>query len=402
MTTNVTPPTFTPTGLVVPTAADVLTGVFADYTDAFGGNLSQGLTTPQGQLASSTADIIVDNDAVFAEFVNQVDPDTATEFMQDAIARIYFLERTPGAPTVVVCTLSGADGTAIPVGAQAVDTSGNRYVSTGTGTIASGTLTLSFANIVDGPIACPTGTLTGIYQGITGWDSITNPADGVAGRLVESQADFAFRRQQSVAVNGHGSVQSIAGAVWGVPDVLDVYATENPTNGTVNTGATNYPLAPHSLYVAAVGGTDQAVGTAIWSKKDVGCNYNGNTSVTVTDSTGYATPYPTYTVTFERPTPVAIKFQVNIANVPGLPATIVADTQAAIVAAFTGADGSARQRIGSTVLASVFYAPVIRATPTAPVISILIGTVTANQTSVLMGIDQAPTVSASDINVTLI
>ena len=48
--------------------------------------------------------------------------------------------------------------------------------------------------------------------------------------------------------------------------------------------ADQLPALPHSVYVAAVGGADAGVAAAIWRKKDVGCDYNGNTSVTVTDS----------------------------------------------------------------------------------------------------------------------
>ena len=58
MPTNVPPIVFTPTGLQVPQEAEVLTGVFEDYDDAFGGGLNPALETPQGQLVSSTAAII--------------------------------------------------------------------------------------------------------------------------------------------------------------------------------------------------------------------------------------------------------------------------------------------------------------------------------------------------------
>lgn len=403
MTTNVTPPEFTATGLVLPEPSAVLAGVISDYDDALGGGVNPALNTPQGQLASSTTDIITDNNALFAEFVNQVNPDTATGFMQDAIARIYFIERTPGAPTAVTCQCMGADGTVIPIGAQAADTSGNRYVATSAGTIASGTVTITFANILDGPTACPADTLTSIYQSINGWDSVNNDDPGTVGRDVETQADFAFRRQMSVALNAHGSLPSIQGAVFEVADVLDVYVTENVTAGVVDAGETDYPLAPHSLYVAVVGGVSQDIGEAIWSKKDVGCNYNGNTTVTVTDSAGYSLPYPSYEVTFERPDALPVLFAVVVKMVPGLPATLVADIKSAIIDAFTGVDPLAvRARIGAEVLASTFYGPVIRAVPTAPIVSILIGTVTADATSVLVGIDQVPTLDEADISVSLI
>ena len=402
-TSSVPPVEFTLTGLVVPTEPAILAGVQADMNAAFGGNLNPALNTPQGQLATSQAACIANANATFAEFVNQVDPDTADGFMQDAIARIYFLTRNPGTPTAVQCVCSGLFGTVIPLGAQAQDTSGNLYVCTQAGTIPNtGTITLSFANAVDGPIACPANTLTQIYQAIPGWDSINNPPDGVPGANVETRAEFEFRRRNSVAKNANGSIPAIYAAVFEVEGVIDVYVTQNNTGSTVNTGSTNYPVIAKSVYVAVVGGDALAVATAIWNNTNVGAAYNGNTTENVTDPSPYSIPIPTYPVTFERPTATPIKFAVQIANSPGLPVNIITLVQNAIIASFTGADGSQRARIGSLVLASKFYGPVSLIGPEVSILSILIGTSTPTLTSVQMGIDQAPTVTAGDISVTLV
>jgi uncharacterized phage protein gp47/JayE len=402
-TTSVPSITFTPTGLVLPQESAVLAGVQADLSGAFGGNLNPGLNTPQGQLASSQTACIADVNATFALYVNQIDPDTASGFMQDAIARIYFLNRSPGAPTAVECTCVGLFGTVIPVGAQAQDSSGNRYVCTQAGTIPiGGSLSLPFANIADGPTPCPASTLTTIYQAILGWESITNPADGVLGANVETQAAFAYRRTQSVALNAHGSLAAIYAAVFDVENVIDVYVTENPTSSAVAAGSTSYSLAPHSLYVAAIGGASADIAQAIWTKKDVGCDMNGNTTVTVTDLSGYLPPYPTYAITYETPAALPILFAVEISASSALPSNIVALTQNAIIAAFTGADGSARVRIGSLLLASKFYAPIVALGAEVSVISILLGSSTPTLTSQLIGIDQAPTVIAGNITVTLV
>jgi len=402
MGTNVPQIQWTATGLVVPSEAAVLTGVLADFNAAFGGNLNLALNTPQGQLATSLAAAISNAYALFATFVNGVDPDLNDTFMQDAIARIYFLNRNPGTPTVVAATCTGLAGTVIPTGAQAVDTAGNRYICQVGGTIpVSGSIVLPFANIANGPIACPAGTLTSIYQAVPGWDSITNAADGVLGTNVESREAFEYRREQSVALNAHGSLDAIYAAVFDVEGVTDCYVYENVTSAPIEVGSTNYTLSPHSVYVAVIGGDDTAVAEAIWSKKDLGCDMNGNTSVTVADS-NYSFPQPSYTVKFERPAALPIKFAVQIANSSSLPADIIAQVQNAIVNAFTGADGSAPVRIGSLLLAAKFYGPVAAIGSTVSVLSILLGSGTPNQTSQQIGIDQAPTVSAADITVTLV
>ncbi len=279
-TTNVPAPVFTSTGLVLPTEAAILAGVQEDYNAAFGGNLNPALNTPQGQLCSTTAAIIANSNTVFATFVNQVDPDTATGFMQDAIARIYFLNRNPALPTTVNLQCVGALGTPIPVGALAQDTSGNIYACTQAGTIPiGGTITLPFANVVPGPTACPANTVTKIYQSINGWESVNNSSPGTIGTNVETPVAFEYRRRQSVGINAQGSIPAIYAACFSVPNVLDVFVTQNNTGATIsapingNPNSTSYPVAAHSVYVAVTGGAAQAVANAIWKATNIGAAY---------------------------------------------------------------------------------------------------------------------------------
>ncbi len=303
-TTNVPQPVFTPTGLVLPQEAVILAGVQEDYNAAFGGNLNPQLTSPQGQLCSSTAAIIANSNTIFATFVNQVDPDTATGFMQDAIGRIYFMNRNPAVPTSVNLQCVGAFGTDIPVGSLAQDTSGNVYSCTQAGSIpVGGTVTLSFANVVAGPIACPANTVTIIYRGINGWESVNNSSPGTLGANVESPAAFEYRRQQSVGINAQGSIPAVYAAVFAVPDVIDVFVTQNNTSATIsgalngNPNSTSYPVAPRSIYVAVTGGVAQDIAEAIWKNTNVGAGYppvfsgTGSQSTTVVTISATASGY---------------------------------------------------------------------------------------------------------------
>jgi uncharacterized phage protein gp47/JayE len=394
---------------VLPQESALLAGALTDLNAAFGGNLNiTNLFTPQGQLASSEAACIGAGNDLFAFFVSQVNPDNAQNFMQDAIARIYFLTRNPGVPTSVQCPCGGLMGTVIPVGALAQDTSGNTYACTEAGTIsASGTITLPFANQLNGPIACPANTVTQIYQAITGWESITNAQPGVAGANVETTAAFAYRRQLSVAINAQGSTDSMLGAVFAVPGVIDAYVVDNPLGTLVNYGSSNYPLLPNSVYVGVVGGSPQAIAQAIWTKKDLGCNYNGNTTVQVQDTSGFALPYPTYNVTFNIPNALPIYFSMQIQNNPSLPSNIVPLIQNALVNAFTGADGTPRARLGGLILASTYYPSVAACAPNVNVYNIGLTAATPNNTTQYFnffqcGIDQAPTCLPANVAVTLI
>lgn len=375
--TNVPGLTFTDRGFVAPSEQAVLTGVQADQNAAFDGNLNPALNTPQGQIATSTTAIIASaNDSVVNLF-NQFDPAYASGRAQDALGRIYFITRKPAQPTVVQALCTGGQGVIIPAGAQARAADGLIYTCTDgtdpvTGIPATGNITLTFACSTDGPIACPADSLSTIFRAIPGWDSINNVADGVLGNAVETRAEFERRRQASVAKNARGSLSSVLGAVLEVADALDAYVTENTTGSPITVRGVS--VAAKSLYVAAVGGTDDAVAAAIWSKKAPGCGYNGNTTVTVYDSnSGYSPPLPAYPVSFERPSSLSILFAVLLSNNAQIPSDAAAQIKAAIIAAFAGADGGTRARIASTIFASRYYAPVAALGSWAQIISVLAG-----------------------------
>lgn len=464
MTTAIPQPVLTPLGFVIPTQAAVLAGAQNDWNTAFNGNLNPALNTPQGQLATSETAIVLDKDAQFIALANSMDPAYATGRMQDAIGRIYLMTRIAAASTTVTAVCSGAPGTVIPAGSQAQDQAANRYISTAAGTIgAGGTVSIQFASVITGAIACPIGYLNAIYAAIPGWDSITNAVAGVQGNAVESRTAFEYRRQNSVAANAIGMITAVQGAVFAVPNVLDVYAIQNDTNvtsgatftgsitgltltvgtapsnpiqigmtitgtgvadsvvitafGTGTGGTGDYAvsksqsvasgallasfggkqLVAHSIYVAAYGGTAQAVGNAIWTKKAPGANYNGNTTVSVVDNVNYQSPYPTYQVTFQTPTATPVKFAIIMRQNAQVPSNATALIDAAIAAAFSGADGGQRARIGSWVFHSRFYAGIAALGTWAQIFSIKVGITTANEDAVLMNIDQMPTLGTISV-----
>lgn len=468
MTTNVPSITIGPNGIVIPTESAILAGRLADLQEAFGGDLNPSLVTPQGQIATSDAAIIGAANDAFLEIANGFDPALNSGRFQDAVARIYFLQRIPAASTVVTANCYGLDGTFIPVNAQASDSAGNLYLATESGTITGGVVPLTFACATTGPTICLAGALNTIYQAIPGWDSITNPVQGVVGNDAETTAAFEARRQQSVAINASGQTGAVLAAVLAVPGVLDGYALENPlpntsgasftgsisgnvltttsfvfgvitpgmmlvgtgvvsgtaiseqlsgTTGGVGTYNLNIPqtvssrsliaavggvqLVSNSIYVAAYGGASSDVAAAILRKKNPGCNYNGNTTVTVQDTNpAYTAGFPSYNVTYEIPTATPIKFAVSMQSNGGVPATAVAQVKAAIVAAFTGADGGLKARIAGPIFASRFYSGIVALGAWAQIYSLQLGIDAPNQNSVLMRMDQIPTLALTDIAVT--
>lgn len=382
MPTSVPPIVFSPTGIQIPSTSAVLAGVIADFQAAFGGNLNTtNSSTPQMQLASSEAAIISNTYASFLFLSQMFDPAFAFGRYQDAIARFYDLARQGAEPTVVQCNVSGA-GVTIPVGALAIDASSNLYAATEAVTIPAGggTLSQTFAAVVPGPTVCPAGTLNQIYQAIPGWDSITNPSDGVVGNNTETRAQFEAQRQATLQANARSVLAAVRGAILEVAGVLDAYTTQNNTGGPITVGGVTLPA--HSFYAAAVGGLAADVATAIFDKLPPGPTMVGNTTVSVQDTDPpYVSPFPTYSITFEIPTALPVVFEVQLANGPDVPADATTLVQNAIISAFAGGDGGARAGIGSTIYASRFIAPVAALGTWVRIISLGIGSPNAPDAS---------------------
>lgn len=401
---NTPPIQITPTGVIVPSAVDIRTGILADTNQAFGGDLDVVTpSTPQAYLADNLTDNLMDSNAAIANLIAMVDPATSEGRFQDGIGRIYFFDRKGATSSVVQALCTGQPSLVMPAGQLAQDADGNLWISDNPATFdALGQATIQFSCQTKGPIELGIGALTKIAQLFPGWDAITNLAPAIVGSNVESRGAFETRRQESIAKNGRGTVPAIRAEVWGVDGVIDVFAYDNFTNAAILYGATNYSIKPHSIYVAVVGGANDGIAQAIWRKKDGGCDLNGNTSVVVQDTDGYSFPYPEYTITFNRPTPTSVKFSVQIANSPALPSTIIQDVKTAITQTFTGENGAQRARIGGKIFASNFYAAVAQISAAVSIIQIKVGLSTANLDSIDIGIDQYPTIDDADIAVSLV
>lgn len=251
---------FTPTGLVIPTAAQVLAGAQADINAAFGGNLNPSLETPQGQIATTESAAISDKNSQIAYILNQINPAFSSGRWQDALGAIFGMTpRITASSTLVTCNVTGLVNTVIPTNALAIDTSGNIYSLTSSVTIpVGGTTSAVFQNILQGPIPCPIGTLIKIYNLAQnpGWESITNPTVGILGVNVENRIAFEARRKQTLAANSSGMLASISGAVANVSGVSFVYADENPNAWT---GATGW----NALISGSISGTTLTVSSII-------------------------------------------------------------------------------------------------------------------------------------------
>ncbi len=401
-TTNVPAPSLTDAGFTAPSEQDILAGVLADMNAALGGGANTALSTPQGQIALSETAILGDFLGEMIAIFNGVDPASSSGRMQEAIGRIYFMERRPATATTVTVQASvNAPGQTITAGtvvAQGSD--GNMYVAPQTITLPqASTASLELACQTAGAITCPANSLT-LYQAGLGLASLTNAAPGATGTDTETRADFEARRQASVAANSIGQNASLMGALLELPGVTDAFVTDNPSQAdTIQQGVT---IPAGSQYILVEGGNPADIGRAILNKKPPGIPTIGTQIVTVQDTNPvYAGNQPSYSFHYDRPTPVAVYVVMEIAASDAVPSNAAQLIQQAIVAYLT--TGENRIRLGKTIYASRLSAVVDGLGNWAEVLTLTIGTDrNAGKNRISLPINQLPTVTADTISVQVV
>ena len=401
-TTNVPAPVLTDAGFTAPSEQDILAGVLADMNAALGGGASTALTAPQGQIALSETAILGDFLGAMLAVFNGVDPASSSGRMQEAIGRIYFMERRPATATTVTVQASvNAPGQTIAAGTVvAQGTDGSLYVAPQGITLPqSATASLDLACQTAGAVSCPASSLT-LYQAGLGLASLTNPSPGATGADAENRADFEARRAASVAANSIGQNASLMGALLELPGVTDAYVMDNPSaTETVQQGVT---MPAWSQYILVEGGDPAAIGQAILHKKPPGIPTVGAQTVTVQDTNPvYEGNAPSYTFHYDRPTPVAVHVVMEIATSDAVPSDAAGIIQQAIVAYLT--TGANRIRLGKTIYASRLSAVVDGLGDWAEVLTLTIGTDgSAGQNRLTLPVSQLATVTADTISVQVV
>lgn len=255
-----------------------------------------------GSIISGVSKAIAEGWDVAAEVYASFDKDSATGQSLDNLAQLIGLYRRDAAPTTVTCTVTLAVGT-YPAGVLVASRAGlpeTLYVNQDEIVVSVGGAQTGkiFECQTDGPIACPSGTLTVISSPYTGWSAITNPADGVLGRDVETDSELRQRMNEGTP----------RGALANDERIKKVFIYENNTDAWVG------DLPPHSFNPVVWDGTtdgsavsDAEIAELIFQDKPAGIATVGALTETVTDTVGLE-----HEINFDRPELVDIYLEVEI------------------------------------------------------------------------------------------
>lgn len=336
----------TDSGVILPDTADLQATVQDEYRSVFGANLVVTPNTPQGVLITAEviarANVLANN----AALANQINPNLAGGVFLDAIWALTGGDRIAATQsTIAGVILGGVGGTLVPAGTIAAQADGTQWASVSDVTLdpGSGLASVDFVAVEFGPLACNVAALNTVVTGVLGWESVTNPNAATPGRNEESDGASRIRRRNTLALQGSGGPEAIISGLYDTEGVRSLSFRENFTDAPVIIEGVT--LVAHSIYACVDGGTDAAVAATLLDRKSMGANYNGTTTVNVTEPTSGQV----YPVKFSRPTPVPILARATV-RVMGATGDIDALVKSAILAYVNGLlEGEAGLTVGTDV-----------------------------------------------------
>jgi len=274
-------------------------------------------------------------------------PLTAEDVSLDYVASIVGLTRLPAIASTVTITLTGTEGTIIPAGTvfSVENDTTTKFSTDEETTIEAAPTDVECTCTVTGPLTANSGTITVIDNPISGLTSVENAEDAVAGRDIETDAEFRIRRNQRLQISLAGPLGAIRSAILELNDdatkaeLESVILFENYTNVT---DSRNLPPKSLEAVVYQAGGVtsrDAEIAEAIFESKPAGIETYGTVSNTVTDSQGFD-----HTIKFSRPTEVDIYLDLDLSVNDDYP--LDGDTQAQdLIAAWGNSLGSGQDVI---------------------------------------------------------
>jgi uncharacterized phage protein gp47/JayE len=278
------------TGLTIESKPNIVAFLIACYQAIYGTDINVDSNSPDGQRINIEAQMAADFLELLEDTYNGFAVDTAFGQRLDQLVALNGIQRKAGTQTVAnvgifasqALTLPGLDQTVLPAFTVA-DSAGNQFQLKTTLVFAtSGNANVPFLAVTIGEIQTVANDITNIITPTLGITSVNNPttASDVIGVDEETDSALRVRHAQSLDLAATGPADSVEAALRNIPDVLDAFVVENPTNASVN------GVPAFSIWCIVRGGTNAEIAQAIYTKKSPGCGMKGSTTQVVTRPNG--------------------------------------------------------------------------------------------------------------------
>lgn len=346
-------------GISSPETSEIRDAFVSAFISAFGSELNTDSSTPQGALIDELTSIKQANNSALLYALNQFNPEVAEGIWQEALAKIYFIERKKASRTELYCLITGTPGALIK-DVVFDDLEKNIFHSEGEVVLGSdGHGFLYFYAEKEGAIDCY--GIRSFLTRVVGLESIIIKTTKI-GNDEETRKNFENRIKDTTALASTGSVASVKSAIIDLNGILDCRVEENNTGVAKTVKGVSIPA--HSVFVCvdgieeeSGGASDRDIADALHSNLSAGCgtcNYNNSGKKEynyIDEYTGIS-----YKYLWNEATKVAVNFKVTVSD--NLSEDTKEKIRKAIVEDFNGLGESPRVGIGETVYANRFCRPV--------------------------------------------
>lgn len=315
--------TVLPTGITIPSYADILQSLQESFRAIYGSDAYIAPDSQDGQWLAILASGINDTNNLAVAVYNSFSPTYAQGAGLSSLVKINGIQRHVPTFSTAVGEVIGQAGVVITNGVVA-DVNGSLWNLPASITIPiSGSVFVTVTAQAVGAVTALAGTINQINTPTQGWQSFVSTSDAIPGAAVET--DAALRRRQTLST-GLPAVTPLGGTygvVANLDDVLRVKIYENSTGVADANG-----LPPHSFSVVTQGGDVQEIVNAIGSKKTPGAATYGTTSGVYTDPlTGI-----NYTIHFFVLAEDTVKIHLTITALSGFSTPVETEIKASLAA----------------------------------------------------------------------
>jgi len=270
-------------GITVKTRTEIISDLVAGFKAAYGDDINVDQDTPDGQAINVMALAVSDTLDLITQVYNSFDPDLAFGRTLDQRAAINGIQRQAGTHTttsILITTdrtvsLKGLDGLD-PVQADSTifavsDALGNIFYLTNSVNLPNGATDAMFTAAEPG--AVQVGVINSISTITLGVKTVINSTvqNTTLGLDEETDAQLRLRRQKSVSLASQGYIESLIAELRNISGVSYANVYENTTSAADSDG-----VPGHGIWVVVDGGTDSAIGYAIYTKRPAGVAMKGS------------------------------------------------------------------------------------------------------------------------------
>jgi len=232
-------------------------------------------------------------------------PQTSESVSLDRAVALGGITRNAAKKAIVGVSVSGTNGTTIPVGFKTQTPQGIQFETIQVGTAYASGINVDSRAVVAGTTGIvPAGTIVEIVNPVSGLTDVNNALASTGGFAIESDVNLR-QRFDDRDISGGSSIPALINSLQAITNVTVAQVNENSTDAVDGDG-----LPAHSVQCIVAGSaTDTEIAEAIFEAKAAGVATYGSNSLSVDDENG--DPHIIY---WDEPTDVFINVIANITS----------------------------------------------------------------------------------------